>query len=212
VPESIHDEFVDRLVTRARTIKLGDPMSPATDIGPLISAKQKERVEKYIALGEEAGCKVAYQGSVPTEADLAEGHWVAPVIFTGVTNDMRIAREEIFGPVLVVIKYSDDDDAVRIANDSEYGLSAGVWSTNNERALAIARRLESGTVWINDWHMVNAMYPFGGVKQSGSGRELGPDALDEYVEPKFVHIDMTNDRSRRAYAVVVSAAAADSAS
>jgi betaine-aldehyde dehydrogenase len=212
VPESIHDEFVDRLVTRARTIKLGDPMSPATDIGPLISAKQKERVEKYIALGGEAGCRVAYQGSVPTDADLADGHWVAPVIFIGVTNDMRIAREEIFGPVLVVIKYSDDDDAVTIANDSEYGLSAGVWSTNNERALAIARRLESGTVWINDWHMVNAMYPFGGVKQSGIGRELGPAALDEYVEPKFVHIDMTNDRSRRAYAVVVSAAAADSTS
>jgi acyl-CoA reductase-like NAD-dependent aldehyde dehydrogenase len=209
VHESIHDEFVDRLVARARMLKLGDPMDPATDLGPLISQKQKQRVEKYIALGLEAGCKIAFQGSIPTDLGLADGHWVAPVIFTDVTNDMRIAREEIFGPVLVVIKYSDDAEAVAIANDSEYGLSAGIWSTNNERALAVARQLESGTVWINDWHMVNAMYPFGGFKQSGIGRELGPHALDEYVEPKFVHVDMTNDRSRRAYAVVVSAAAAD---
>jgi betaine-aldehyde dehydrogenase len=207
VHESIHDEFVDRLVARAGTLTLGDPMRPATDIGPLISAKQKERVEKYIALGQEEGCRLAFQGTVPADPNLADGHWVAPVIFTNVSNDMRIAREEIFGPVLVVIKYSDDADAIAIANDSEYGLSAGVWSTNNGRALGIARQLESGTVWINDWHMVNAMYPFGGVKQSGIGRELGPNALDEYVEPKFVHIDMTNDPARRAYAVVVSAAA-----
>jgi len=207
VHESIHDEFVDRLTARARTLILGDPMSAATDIGPLISAKHKERVEKYIALGQEEGGKIAFQGTVPPDPHLASGHWVAPVILTNVSNDMRIAREEIFGPVLVVIKYADDTEAVAIANDSEYGLSAGVWSTDNERALAIARALESGTVWINDWHMVNAMYPFGGVKQSGIGRELGPDALDEYVEPKFVHFDMTNDRSRRAYALVVSAAA-----
>jgi acyl-CoA reductase-like NAD-dependent aldehyde dehydrogenase len=207
VPESIHDQIVDRLVARAGTLKMGDPMSPATDVGPLISAKQKNRVEKYIALGQEEGARIAFQGTIPDDADLARGHWVAPVIFTHVHNHMRIAREEIFGPVLVVIPYSDDAEAVAIANDSEYGLSAGVWSTNNERALGIARQLESGTVWINDWHMVNAMYPFGGVKQSGIGRELGPDALDEYVEPKFVHLDMTNDPTRRAYAVVVSAAA-----
>ena len=109
------------------------------------------------------------------------------------------------GPVLVIIKYSSDEEAVAIANDSEYGLSAGVWSRDRERALRVARQLESGTVWINDWHMVNAMYPFGGFKQSGIGRELGPEALGEYVESKFVHIDMTNDRSRRAYAAVVAA-------
>lgn len=209
--ESIHDDFMQRLVTRASTLVMGDPMDPATDIGPLISAKQKARVEKYIALGQEAGCKVAFQGAIPTEPGLAEGHWVAPTILTGATNDMRVAREEIFGPVLVVIKYADDAEAVAIANDSEYGLSAGVWSTDNQRALAIARQLESGTVWINDWHMVNAMFPFGGMKQSGLGRELGPYALDEYTEQKFVHVDMTNDRAKRVYAVVVSAAAAEMA-
>ncbi len=209
--ESIHDDFVQRLVTRASTLVMGDPMDPTTDIGPLISAKQKARVEKYIALGQEAGCKVAFQGAIPTEPGLADGHWVAPTILTGATNDMRVAREEIFGPVLVVIKYADDAEAVAIANDSEYGLSAGVWSTDNQRALAIARQLESGTVWINDWHMVNAMFPFGGMKQSGLGRELGPNALDEYTEQKFVHVDMTNDRAKRVYAVVVSAAAAEMA-
>ncbi|HEY9263038.1 MAG TPA: aldehyde dehydrogenase family protein, partial [Mycobacterium sp.] len=160
---------------------------------------------KYIALGQEEGCRLAFQGELPTDPALAQGHWVAPTILTGATNDMRIAREEIFGPVLVVISYADDAEAVAIANDSEYGLSAGVWSGDNRRALAIARQLESGTVWINDWHMITAMYPFGGVKQSGLGRELGPDALDEYTEPKFVHVDMTNDPSQRAYAVVVSA-------
>ena len=204
VAESIHDEFVDRLVARARTLSLGDPMDPATDLGPLVSEKQKTRVEKYIALGQEAGAKIAYQGSIPTDPGLAGGHWVAPVIFDNVTNDMQIAREEIFGPVLCVIKYRDDAEAVAIANDSEYGLSAGVWSTNTERALGIARQLESGTVWINDWHMVNAMYPFGGVKQSGLGRELGLGALDEYVEPKFVHVDMTDNPADRVHALVVS--------
>jgi betaine-aldehyde dehydrogenase len=207
VHESIHDEFVARLVARAETLVMGDPMSPATDLGPLVSAKQKARVEKYIALGQEEGCKIAFQGTVPSDPALAEGHWVPPTILTGANNQMRIAREEIFGPVLVVIPFRDDDEAVAIANDSEYGLSAGVWSADNGRALAIARHLESGTVWINDWHMVNAMYPFGGVKQSGLGRELGPDALDEYTEPKFIHVDLTNDRRKRAYAVVVSAAA-----
>jgi acyl-CoA reductase-like NAD-dependent aldehyde dehydrogenase len=209
VHESIHDEFVRRLIARAQTLVMGDPMNPATDLGPLISVKQKSRVEKYIALGQEEGCRLAFQGTIPTDPTLAEGHWVAPTILTGATNDMRVAREEIFGPVLVVLTYTDDDDAVAIANDSEYGLSAGVWSSDTQRALAIARRLESGTVWINDWHMVNAMYPFGGVKQSGLGRELGPDALDEYTEPKFVHIDLTNDRRKRVYAVVVSAAAGE---
>lgn len=200
---SIHDEFVRRLVARASALVVGDPMDPATDVGPLISAKQKARVEKYVALGQEEGCKIAFQGATPTAPDLADGHWVAPTILTGATNDMRVAREEIFGPVLVVIRCADDAEAVAIANDSEYGLSAGVWSTDNERALAIARELESGTVWINDWHMVNAMYPFGGVKQSGLGRELGPGALDEYTEQKFVHVDMSDDRAKRVYAVVV---------
>ncbi|SHU39496.1 betaine-aldehyde dehydrogenase [Mycobacteroides abscessus subsp. abscessus] len=205
VADSIYDAFLAKLLERITTIRMGDPLQLTTDIGPLVSAKQKERVHNYIELGRQEGAKVAFEGQLPTDPSLAGGHWVPPVIFTDVTNDMRIAREEIFGPVLVVIRFSDDDAAVAIANDSDYGLSAGVWSRDNQRALGIARRLESGTVWVNDWHMVNALYPFGGVKQSGLGRELGPNALCDYVEPKFVHVDLTNDIAKRAFAVVVSA-------
>ncbi len=203
LPASIHDAFVEKLVARIATITMGDPMDIGTDIGPLVSLKQKQRVEKYIALGQEEGATVAYQGTTPQDPALASGHWVAPVIFTDVTNDMRIAREEIFGPVLAVIRYEDDEDAVRIANDSEYGLSAGVWSTDNQRALTLARRLDAGTVWINDWHMLDCQHPFGGFKQSGLGRELGPDALREYLEPKLIRVDMTNDRAKRAFSLVV---------
>lgn len=207
LPASLHDAFVEKLVARISTITMGDPLDVTTDIGPVVSLTQKRRVEKYIALGQEEGATVAYQGTPPQDPALADGHWVAPVVFTDVTNDMTIAREEIFGPVLAVIRYEDDDDAVRIANDSEYGLSAGVWSTDNQRALALARRLEAGTVWINDWHMVSCRHPFGGFKQSGLGRELGPDALREYVEPKFVHVDLTNDIAKHAFSLVVSAPA-----
>lgn len=207
LPSSIHDSFVEKLVARISTITIGDPMKAETDIGPLVSLAQKRRVENYIAVGEDEGANIAYQGSPPQDPALGNGHWVAPVVLTDVTNDMRVAREEIFGPVLVVIKYETDDDAVRIANDSDYGLSAGIWSTDNQRALALGRRLEAGTVWVNDWHMVNCMHPFGGFKQSGIGRELGPDSLREYLEPKFLHVDMTNDRSKRAFSLVVSAPA-----
>lgn len=205
VADSIYDAFMEKLVARAATVRMGDPLQLSTDIGPLVSAKQKERVEKYIALGLEEGGKIAFQGEIPSDPTLAAGHWVAPLILTDITNDMRIAREEIFGPVVVVIRFADDEEAVAIANDSEYGLSAGVWSRDNQRALAIARRLDSGTVWINDWHMINWRYPFGGIKQSGLGREMGPDALREYVEPKFIHADLTNDRAKRVYSLVISA-------
>jgi acyl-CoA reductase-like NAD-dependent aldehyde dehydrogenase len=129
---------------------------------------------------------------------------VEPTIFTDVRNDMTIAREEIFGPVLAVIRSESTDQAIRIANDTEYGLSAGVWSTDHQRALDVADQLEAGTVWINDWHMVNAAYPFGGYKQSGLGRELGPHALDEYTEEKFVHLDLSGRLDRRAYALLLS--------
>ena len=117
---------------------------------------------------------------------------------------MRIAQDEIFGPVISVIRYSDVDEAVQIANDTQYGLSAGVWSSDTARALAVANRLEAGTVWINDWHMVSGAYPFGGYKQSGIGRELGPHALDEYTEAKFVHLDLSGRLERRAYGLVLS--------
>ena len=149
------------------------------------------------------GATLAYGGGRPDGPRFERGFWVEPTIFSDVRNDMTIAREEIFGPVLSVIRAESTEAAIQIANDTEYGLSAGVWSTDNQRALDVADQIEAGTVWVNDWHMVNAAYPFGGCKQSGLGRELGPHALDEYTEEKFVHLDLSGRLDRRAYALLL---------
>jgi aldehyde dehydrogenase (NAD+) len=204
VADAIHDAFVERLIERIKTITIGDPLDPATDFGPVISAEARDRILRYIESGKAEGATLAYGGGRPAGPQFERGFWVEPTIFTDVRNDMRIAREEIFGPVLAVIRSEDTDEAIRIANDTEYGLSAGVWSTDNERALDVASQLEAGTVWVNDWHMVNAAYPFGGYKQSGLGRELGPHAFDEYTEEKFVHIDLSGKLNRRAYGLLLS--------
>ena len=204
VAAAVYDKFVERLIERTRTISVGDPLDPATDLGPVISAEARDRILRYIDTGQKEGATLAYGGGVPAGPQFERGFWVEPTIFTDVRNDMTIAREEIFGPVLSVIRCESTDQAVQIANDTEYGLSAGVWSTDNQRALAVASQLEAGTVWINDWHMVNAAYPFGGYKQSGLGRELGPHSLDEYTEEKFVHIDLSGRLDRRAYPLLLS--------
>jgi len=204
VADAVHDKFVERLIERTRTISVGDPLDPATDLGPVISADAQARILRYIESGQAEGATLAYGGGRPEGPGFERGFWVEPTIFTHVRNDMTIAREEIFGPVLSVIRSESTEQAIRIANDTEYGLSAGVWSTDNQRALDVAGQLESGTVWINDWHMVNAAYPFGGYKQSGLGRELGPHSLDEYTEEKFVHLDLSGRLDRRAYALLLS--------
>ncbi len=204
VAASVHDKFVERLIERTRTISIGDPLDPATDFGPVISAEARDRILRYIASGQAEGATLAYGGGRPAGPRFERGFWVEPTIFTDVRNDMTIAREEIFGPVLAVIRAESTDQAIRIANDTEYGLSAGVWSTDNQRALEVAGQLEAGTVWVNDWHMVSAAYPFGGYKQSGLGRELGPHALDEYTEEKFVHVDLSGRLDRRAYPLLLS--------
>lgn len=202
VPNSRKDEIVQRLITRLKDVRIGDPTDPATDMGPVASQDQKQRVERYIEIAAEEGATLAYQGRLPDGPMFDNGAWVAPLVYTDVTNDMRIAREEVFGPVLVVIGYDDDDEAVEIANDSDYGLSAGVWGSS-ERALAVANQLEAGTVWVNDWHSGFPMNPFGGYKQSGIGRELGPDALAEYTQVKSIQQSLDNDWSKRGYALVL---------
>jgi betaine-aldehyde dehydrogenase len=204
VPRPRHDEFVDRMIERARTLVVGDPLDPATDLGPVISAEAHERILGYLRSGREEGATVALGGGVPSGPGFENGYWIEPTIFTGVRPDMTIAREEIFGPVLAVLAYDTVDEAVALANDSEYGLSAGVWSSDTARALDVAGRIEAGTVWINDWHMVGPANPFGGYKQSGVGRELGPHALDEYTEEKFIHLDLSGRIERRAYPLLLS--------
>ncbi len=203
VPASIHDEFVEKLVARASRLVVGHSWDGATDLGPLISAGQLRSVEEYIQLGIDEGATPALLGRRPTDPDLANGHFISPTIFTNVDNSMRIAQEEIFGPVLCVIKYDSTDDAIRMANDTIYGLAAGVWSRDIERAVSVANRLQAGTIWINDYHIISAEAPFGGYKQSGVGRELGIWGLHEYTEVKHIHIPLNNERSSKFYYDIV---------
>ena len=206
VQTSVHDEFVERLIERAKTISIGDPLDPATDFGPVISAAARDRILRYIETGKREGATLAYGGGVPTGPRFERGFWVEPTIYTDVENSMTIAREEIFGPVLAVIRCETVEEAIRIANDTEYGLSAGVWTADTQRGLDVASQLDAGTVWVNDWHMISAAYPFGGFKQSGLGRELGRHALDEYTEEKFVHVDLSGRLERRAYPLLLGTA------
>lgn len=197
LPEKIHDEFIDKLTAKTKKIILGDPSDERTDMGPLISRKQQERVLSYISKGKKEGARIVTGGNVPDAPELSHGFFVEPTIFVNVDNASTIAQEEIFGPVLSVIKYKSDDDAVRIANDSVYGLGGGVWSRDKERAMNIARRLHAGTVWINEWHLISEKAPFGGYKQSGIGREFGIEGLKEYTETKHVHIDELGAREKK---------------
>jgi aldehyde dehydrogenase (NAD+) len=199
-----HDEVVARLVERASTITVGDPSSFDTDMGPLISARQRDRVLGYIGRAQREGATIALGGGAPEGAKFAKGFWVQPTILTGVTNDMEVAREEVFGPVLSVLRYDTVEEAVAIANDTLYGLAAGVWSGDYERALEIGSRLRAGTVWLNTWHMVDPGLPFGGYKQSGVGRELGPGALDEYTEAKHVHLDLSRRVDQQPFDILLS--------
>jgi aldehyde dehydrogenase (NAD+) len=204
LPDSLHDEFVARMVQRVKTLRIGDPMDDETDFGPVYSAAQRDRILGYIESAKQEGATVACGGGVPTGPGFEKGFWVEPTIFTDVTPDMRIAREEIFGPVLAVLRFHTVDEAIAIANDSEYGLSAGVWTRDAETAFDVAERLEAGMVWINDWHVAPPEYPFGGVKQSGLGREGGPDALDEYTEQKFISFDLSGGVEGKAYGLLLS--------
>ncbi len=197
LPERIADEFVDRLAAGVRAMKTGDPMNVLTDIGPLISRRQQESVLGYIAGGKRDGAVLVTGGDVPRDPACARGFFVEPTIFDRVDNSWEIAREEIFGPVLSVLRYRETADAVRMANDSPYGLGGGVWSRDPERAMDVARSIRAGTVWINEWHLLSERAPFGGYKQSGIGREFGLDGLKEYTEAKHIHVDEAGTRDRK---------------
>jgi acyl-CoA reductase-like NAD-dependent aldehyde dehydrogenase len=186
VEKKMHDEFVDTLATSARTMKQGSGLDPETRIGPLVSQEQLERVTGYLDVGRKEGAKVVLGGARNTTKGLETGFYVEPTIFTGVKNDMRIAREEIFGPVVSVIPFKDEDDAVLQGNDTHYGLAAGVWTRDVSKAHRVARALRAGTVWVNCYNVFDPAAPFGGYKESGYGRELGRYALDLYTQVKSV--------------------------
>ncbi|MCL4685992.1 aldehyde dehydrogenase [Myxococcota bacterium] len=182
-PRSRYAECVDALAAAMRALPVGDPLDPATAIGPLVAERQRDRVEGYIAKGRAEGARVVTGGGRP--AGLTTGWFVEPTLFADVDNTMTIARDEIFGPVLAVIPYQGDDEAVRLANDSEYGLSGSVWTSDPARGLALAKRMRSGTSNVNHFMMAMSS-PFGGCKASGLGRELGPEGLRAYLEPQTI--------------------------
>ncbi|MBV8094788.1 MAG: aldehyde dehydrogenase [Acetobacteraceae bacterium] len=186
---SIHDELVERLVARVSQARLGDPNAPDTEVGPVATEPQLARVLEYIEVAKNEGARCVLGGKRPDRAECGSGWFVEPTIFTSVNNDMRIAREEVFGPVLSVIKFETDDEAVAIANDTEFGLAAGIWTQSLERAISLPRRLQAGTVWVNAYRVVSYLAPFGGMKESGIGRENGAEAIYEYLEAKSVFIN-----------------------
>lgn len=208
VSRAARDRYIEQLVERTRGLVVGDPMDPETNVGPVVSQKQMERILGYIDIGKAEGARLCIGGERATQGALAAGNYVQPTIFADVNNTMRIAQEEIFGPVLSVLEYADEDDAVRIANDSIYGLAAGIWSRDTERAQKIAGRLRAGWVWINEWHVLNPAAPFGGYKQSGVGREFGEVGLDAYTELKTLYVDDAKARDVKSwYDIVVPRAA-----
>jgi acyl-CoA reductase-like NAD-dependent aldehyde dehydrogenase len=182
---SRYTDTVDIVTDLASSLVVGDPLDERTQVGPLVSRAQRERVERLIAAGRAEGARVTTGGSRPAGMDT--GWYVEPTVFADLTNEATVAREEIFGPVLTVIGYDDVDDAVRIANDSPYGLGGTVWSEDLERAAAVARRVRAGAVGINQFSLDLAA-PFGGMKASGLGRELGPEGLDAYREFQSIYL------------------------
>jgi aldehyde dehydrogenase (NAD+) len=187
--ESIHDAFVEKLLALAKTARMGNPMSLETQVGPVTTRPQYDKVLSYIDIARNEGAKLRMGGGPATRPECGKGWFVEPTIFTGVDNRMRIAQEEVFGPVLSIIPFKDEDDAVRIGNDVRFGLGAGVWTQDVGRAIRMSERIKAGTVWVNTYRAVSFMSPFGGYKDSGMGRENGASAIYEYLQMKSVWIN-----------------------
>ncbi|MBW5421190.1 aldehyde dehydrogenase family protein [Streptomyces sp. BG9H] len=185
VPRTRYDEFADAFAAAARALKVGDPLDPATELGPLVAERQQRRSLDYIRIGQEEGAKILAGGGRPPGFE--QGWYVEPTLFGGVDNAMRIAREEIFGPVICLLPYGDESEAVRIANDSDYGLSGSVWTADVERGIDVARRVRTGTYSVNTFSL-DMLGPFGGYKNSGLGREFGPEGYGEFFEHKMIHL------------------------
>lgn len=189
VQESIHDTFVEQLVKVAGTAKMGNPMDPDTQVGPVTTPPQYQKVLEYIGIAREEGATAVLGGAKADAPECGDGWFVQPTIFTGVRNGMRIAQEEVFGPVLSIIPFEDEEDALRIANDVRFGLAAAVWTKDIGRAIRMSEKLQAGTVWVNTYRAISFMAPFGGYKDSGLGRENGIDAVREYLQTKSVWIN-----------------------
>jgi aldehyde dehydrogenase (NAD+) len=189
----ILDRFTDELLALAKTAKMGDPLDPGTQVGPITTRPQYDKVLDYIRIAKAEGAVCRLGGAPAQRPECGSGWFVEPTIFTGVKPEMRIAQEEVFGSVLSSIPFDTEDDALRIANGTVYGLAAGVWTKSIRRALSMSERLEAGTIWVNTYRAVSYMSPFGGYKRSGIGRESGIDAIGEYLQTKSVWIDIAGN-------------------
>ncbi|MFN8456921.1 MAG: aldehyde dehydrogenase [Anaerolineae bacterium] len=190
--ETILDELLDKLIGRARQIKLGDPQLMETEMGPVAFKEQLDKIDYYCRQGLQEGARLVLGGRKPERADLTAGYFFEPTIFRDVANHMQIAREEIFGPVLSVISFRTEEEAIQIANDTAYGLGAGIWTHNIQRAHRVAKAIRSGMVWINNYRVVSFASPFGGFKASGYGRESGLEALREYTQVKSIWVELSD--------------------
>ncbi|HLT24583.1 MAG TPA: aldehyde dehydrogenase family protein, partial [Ignavibacteria bacterium] len=193
--EKIYDDFIAKMKEKMSRMQIGDPMDRKTDVGPVVSQEQFDRVMKYISIAKDEGAEALIGGNRHGDT----GYFIEPTVFINAENTMKHVQDEIFGPVISVIKFKDDEDAVRIANDSIYGLGGAVWSKDDDKALNIAKKLRTGTVWINEYHLMSEKAPFGGYKQSGIGREFGIDGVKEYTEVKHIHIDEVKDREKKTW-------------
>jgi (Z)-2-((N-methylformamido)methylene)-5-hydroxybutyrolactone dehydrogenase len=192
VQDNVYEAFLEKLIEHTSAARLGDPLDPATEMGPMGCRPHFEKVMTYLKIAADEGTKVVLGGGASTRPGLENGYFIEPTILTEVTNDMRVAREEIFGPVMTVLRFKDDEEAIRIANDTSFGLGAGVWTEDMRRAIRVSDRLQAGSVYVNSYRVVSYMSPFGGYKNSGLGRENGQEAIREYLQTKSVWISLND--------------------